>query len=97
MNRMSPPAATTMSSREFNQDTGRAKKAAADGPVIITDRGEPTHVLMAFDDYRRLAGQPKTLADVLADPNAGSDDFDIQDFIPTREIVADRLLDLGND
>lgn len=40
-------AITTLASREFNQDTGR-KKAAADGPVFITDRGKPTHVLPAF-------------------------------------------------
>jgi hypothetical protein len=32
-------AITTISSREFNQDTSRAKKAALQGPVIITDRG----------------------------------------------------------
>ncbi len=32
---------TTMTSREFNQDTSRAKKAAARGPVFITDRGWP--------------------------------------------------------
>ena len=30
---------TTMSSREFDQDTARAKKAAKRGPVFITDRG----------------------------------------------------------
>jgi antitoxin (DNA-binding transcriptional repressor) of toxin-antitoxin stability system len=30
---------TTVSSREFNQDTSKAKKAARRGPVIITDRG----------------------------------------------------------
>jgi hypothetical protein len=29
---------TTLSSREFNQDTVRAKKASEAGPVIITDR-----------------------------------------------------------
>ncbi|EGH47880.1 prevent-host-death family protein, partial [Pseudomonas syringae pv. pisi str. 1704B] len=30
---------TTLSSREFNQDTSGAKKAANEGPVFITDRG----------------------------------------------------------
>ena len=30
---------TTLSSREFNHDTGRAKRAALKGPVFITDRG----------------------------------------------------------
>lgn len=39
---------TTLSSREFNQDTSRAKKAADAGPVIITDRGRPAHVLLSI-------------------------------------------------
>ena len=38
---------TTVSSREFNQDTGRAKIAARSGPVFITDRGRPAHVLQS--------------------------------------------------
>jgi hypothetical protein len=32
---------TTLTSREFNQDASRAKKAAQQGPVFITDRGRP--------------------------------------------------------
>jgi prevent-host-death family protein len=43
----------TLSSREFNQDTGRAKKAAKRGPVLITDRGRPAHVLLTIEDYRK--------------------------------------------
>jgi predicted nucleic acid-binding protein len=38
---------TTISSREFNQDTSGAKKAARMGPVFITDRGKPAHVRCA--------------------------------------------------
>lgn len=38
---------TTLSSREFNQDTSRAKQAARKVPVFITDRGRPAHVLMS--------------------------------------------------
>ena len=38
---------TTLSSRELNQDIGRAKRAARNGPVIITDRGRPVHVLLS--------------------------------------------------
>lgn len=45
---------TFFSSREFNQDTGRAKRATADGPVFITDRGETAHVLLSIADYRKL-------------------------------------------
>jgi PHD/YefM family antitoxin component YafN of YafNO toxin-antitoxin module len=47
---------TTMTSREFNQDTARAKKAAVKGPVVITDRGAPAHVLMTYDRYLALSG-----------------------------------------
>ena len=49
---------TTITSQQFNRDSGRAKRAAADGTVIVTDRGRPAHVLMTFEDYRRLTGGP---------------------------------------
>jgi prevent-host-death family protein len=42
---------TTLTSREFNQDTSGAKKAASRGPVFITDRGRPAHVLLTIEDY----------------------------------------------
>ena len=35
---------TSITSREFNQDTGRAEEAASKGPVFITDRGQAAHV-----------------------------------------------------
>ena len=46
----------TMSSREFNQDLAKAKRAAKQGPVTITDRGKPAFVLMKHQDYLRLSG-----------------------------------------
>lgn len=57
---------TTLTSREFNQDLGRAKRIAADGPVIITDRGTPAFALLSIDAYRRLTGAPRRICDVLA-------------------------------
>ncbi len=59
---------TTLSSREFNQDTSRAKKAAAEGPVFITDRGRPAHVLLSIEQYRQLAGPHRSIVDALAMP-----------------------------
>jgi prevent-host-death family protein len=56
---------TTLSSREFNQDASRAKKAANEGPVFITDRGKPAHVLLSIEDYRRLVGSHRKIADAL--------------------------------
>jgi hypothetical protein len=65
---------TTLSSREFNQDTSRAKQATRKGPVFITDRGRPAHVLLTIDEYRKLTGGPMTLADALA--QSGHSDFE---------------------
>jgi prevent-host-death family protein len=67
---------TTLTSREFNQDAGRAKKAAREGPVFITDRGRPAHVLLTIDDYRRLTESPATIIDLLAMPDAADINFD---------------------
>ena len=63
---------TQMSSRQFNQDTSGAKKAAENGPVYITDRGRPAHVLMTFDDYEELVG-PHRVLDLLAEPAGVAD------------------------
>lgn len=68
---------TTLSSREFNQDASKAKKAAQSGPVIITDRGRPAHVLLTFEDYKHLTRQPTRIADLLAMPGAQDADFEV--------------------
>jgi prevent-host-death family protein len=73
-------AITTVSSREFNQDTSGAKKAAAKGPVFITDRGRPAHVLLTIREYERMKKKQPTLAELLAMP--GGEDIDFQ--IPSR-------------
>lgn len=59
---------TTLSSRQFNQDASKAKKAALAGPVFITDRGRPAHVLLTFEEYKRITGTPTRIADLLAMP-----------------------------
>jgi prevent-host-death family protein len=69
-------AITTLSSREFNQDTSRAKKAAAEGPVFITDRGKPAHVLLSIEDYLRITGGHRKIADALAMPGLADIEFD---------------------
>jgi prevent-host-death family protein len=66
---------TTISSREFNQDTAGAKKAAASGPVFITDRGRPAHVLLTIERYRELTATG-SIVDMLAMPEAGDLDFE---------------------
>jgi prevent-host-death family protein len=56
-----------MTSREFNQNTSGAKKAAEHGPVYITDRGRPAHVLLTFEAYEQLLG-PASVIDLLGQP-----------------------------
>lgn len=60
----------TLTSREFNQDVARAKRAAKEGPVIITDRGRPAYVLMRHETYRRLTGGDRTIVELLSDPDS---------------------------
>ncbi len=66
---------TTLSSREFNQDASRAKKAAKDGPVFITDRGRLAHVLLTVEEYQRLSGASSSIIDMLALPDVADIDF----------------------
>jgi prevent-host-death family protein len=67
---------TTLSSREFNQGASEAKRAANNGPVFITDRGRPAHVLLSFEDYQRLTRQRRNIADALAMPGIADIEFE---------------------
>lgn len=67
---------TTFSSREFNHDTSRAKKAARNGPVFITDRGRPALVLLTIEDYRQLTHSQSSIVELLAMPEGGDIDFE---------------------
>lgn len=57
---------STLSAREFNQDVSAAKRATSEGPVVITDRGQPSHVLMSYEEFARLTGRASNLVDWLA-------------------------------
>ena len=81
---------TTLSSRELNLDVTRAKKATKAGPVFITDRGKPAHVLLSFEDYQRLTRQRRNIADALAMPGIADIDFE-----PPRVTIGVRPADLS--
>lgn len=66
---------TAISSREFNQDVGRAKRATLNGPVFITDRGHLAHVLLAIEDYEKLTAKKESIIDLLAMPEVANIDF----------------------
>jgi prevent-host-death family protein len=59
-----------LTSREFNRDVSHAKREARTEPVLITDRGQPTHVLMSIADFRRLTGESDNILEILAMPEA---------------------------
>lgn len=82
---------TTISSREFNQDTSGAKKAASKGPVFITDRGKPAHVLLTIEEYRRLTGEHMSLRKALEQEGAEAD----FEFDPPRIEIVTCPADLG--
>jgi prevent-host-death family protein len=81
---------TTISSRELNQDVTRAKKAARSGPVFITDRGKPAHVLLSIEEYQRLTKQRRNIADSLAMPGVADIEFE-----PQRMTIRTRPADLS--
>jgi hypothetical protein len=68
---------TTLSSRKFNQDASKAKKSALAGPVFITDRGRPAHVLLTFAEYKKITGGYTKIADLLAMPGIEDIELDI--------------------
>ncbi len=66
----------TVTSREFNQDVSKIKRAALNGPVFITDRGHPAHVLLTIQDYLKLTETKESIIDLLAMPDAADIDFE---------------------
>ncbi len=81
---------TTLSSRAFNQDASGAKRAAQLGPVFITDRGRPAHVLLSIEDYQRLMGGQTKITDLLAMPVGADLEFD-----PPKARIESRAADLA--
>ncbi|PWC09654.1 type II toxin-antitoxin system Phd/YefM family antitoxin [Brenneria corticis] len=81
---------TTLSSRELNQDVTRAKKAALNGPVFITDRGRPAHVLLSIDEYQRLTKQRRNISDALAMPGIADIEFE-----PPRATIGAKAADFS--
>jgi prevent-host-death family protein len=66
----------TFSSRDFTRDVSAAKRAAANGPVFITDRGRPAFALLQIKDYNRLAGKSEQSLLDLMDSIPGGENID---------------------
>ena len=67
---------TKVTSREFNQDVSKAKRAALKGPVFITDRGKTAHVLLSIESYQKIADKGCGIVEQLAMTAATGIDFD---------------------
>jgi len=67
---------TTLSSTEFEKDPQRATKATANGPVFISERGRPTHVLLTIAEYQRITNKRDNIADLLSMPEAAAIEFE---------------------
>lgn len=91
--------AKTISAREFHQDTAGAARAARKSPVIVTNRGRPSLVLLSFDEYSNLASskpkkraKEKNLVELLRMPEGTpAFDFDFEELrsISPREVDFD--------
>lgn len=87
---MAGPMTTTMTSREFNRDVSRAKRAASHGPVFITDRGRPAHVLLTVEAYSRIADAEAKIGELVGMAEAAGIDFD-----PPRLVEVTRPADFS--
>ena len=70
----------SMSSGDFNQNPSKAKKAANEGPLVITEHGEARYVLVRYNDFKDHWRKTKSLYDALNHMSSGFDD----DFTPER-------------
>ena len=46
-----------VSSREFNREPSRVKRAAASEDVIVTERGKPTLAVISYEQYSRMKAE----------------------------------------
>ena len=74
----------TFSSREFARDAAAIKRATANGPVFVTDRGRPALAVLSIEDYYRLAGTPdETLLEAMQRIPGGDPAIELD--LPVRE------------
>jgi hypothetical protein len=65
-----------LNSREFDRDVSLAKREARIEPVLITDRGQLTHLLMSLSDFHRFTGESDNILELLAMPESVDLDAD---------------------
>ena len=68
---------TYFTSRELKEDVARARRAAQDGLVIVTDRLSSSDVMLTIEEYRSILGREPTLGEMLYDPSVADIEFDV--------------------
>lgn len=81
---------TTVTSHRFRGDVPAAMRAAERGPVVITDHGRPSHVLLTVEEFDRITGEQCLMGDVFWREQDPAFDTDL----PQRRIVPERDFDL---
>ena len=68
-----------MTSGVFNQNPSKAKREADSRPVVITDHGKASYVLMRYSDFQSHWQKPDSLLSALRDTRASEDkDFEVE-------------------
>jgi hypothetical protein len=65
-----------LTAKEFDQDIAGAKRAADEGPMVLTDSGIPCYVFMRHETYQRLTERGQSLRLLLAHPESEDVEFD---------------------
>jgi PHD/YefM family antitoxin component YafN of YafNO toxin-antitoxin module len=78
-----------MTGAVFNQNPSKAKKEADKRPLVITDHGEASYVLVRYSDFEANWRKPRTLYEALRDARTSCD----KDFDPDRVDFEDRTVE----
>lgn len=69
-----------ITAHDFDNDVTTARKSAQEGPIIIMDWGNPKHVLMSYDDWKRLIRFKRSNTAALSEAEAAEIEFKLRQF-----------------
>lgn len=75
-----------MTAQEFQERLAEARSLARISPVFITDEGRNDQVLMSYEEYRRLLGKSRSIAEAIGYSEAAFVDFEL----PERAVSGSR-------
>lgn len=84
----------TITAQQLRNNPDAAQQAADNAPVLITRAGQPPQVLMRYDEYQRISGEQRTIADVLLSlehPDVSDSKLDIPPHRRTEKTALEAL------